>query len=332
MGLVAHHIFNGHYEVYVGLCLCTGLALLVERQRRDRSQGDLEVTFSLAVPLFATALVITLPFLSANRAEMRAERNFFGALRVVEGRENGLPAYRQLDHGSTKHGVQLLAPSRKCEAVAYYSSDSGVGRLMAVLKAKNPLLRVGVIGLGTGTMAAYARPADEYVFYEINPLIERIAREDFSFLNECAQHVQVRIGDARIQMEAEVPNAYDVLVLDAFSGDSIPTHLLTREAFAVYARHLAADGVMLVNISNRYLDLRPVVRAGASTAGFDVAFLGSHRGAEHQVFDAVWVLLARDPAIFAEASIRDASARTPQPKAEVLWTDDFSNLFRVMEK
>ncbi|MCW5964939.1 MAG: fused MFS/spermidine synthase [Bryobacterales bacterium] len=332
VGLVAHRIFHGHYEIYVGLGLCTALVLLVEWPRRDRRQGDFEVTFSLAAPLFATALVITLPFLSANRSQMRAERNFFGALRVVEGSEHGLPAWRQLDHGTTKHGVQLLAPSRKCQAVAYYSNDSGVGRLMAVLQERHPALRVGVIGLGIGTLAAYARPADEFVFYEINPLIERIAREDFSFLSECAQHVQVRLGDARVQMESEAPNAYSVLFVDAFSGDSIPTHLLTREAFAVYTRHLAANGVMLVNISNRYLDLRPVVRASAASAGFDVVFLGSQRGADDQVFDAVWALLARDPAIISDVSIRVAAGRTPQPKEEVLWTDDFSNLFRVMEK
>ncbi len=332
VGLLAHHLFNGHYEIYVGLALCAGIALLVEWSRRDRRDGEFEVTFPIAVTLFSTALVITLPFLSANRSELRAERNFFGALRVVEGREHGLPVWRQLDHGTTKHGVQLLAPARKCQAVAYYSPDSGVGRSITALQNRQPSLRIGVIGLGVGTLAAFARPTDHMIFYEINPLIEQIAREDFSFLTECAQGVEVRLGDARIQLEKEAPNTYDILIVDAFSGDSIPTHLLTREAFAVYRKHLAPAGVILVNISNRYLDLRPVVRAGSATVGLDAVFLGSPRGTDDQVFDAVWALLEHDGTLSRNAEIRSASARTPQPAQEVLWTDDFSNLFRVMQK
>ncbi len=332
VGLAAHHLFRGYYEVYFGLAGCAALAFFVEWKRRSRRDGDFEVTFPVAVTLFSVALVVTLPFLAANREASRIERNFFGALRMVEGREHGLPAWRQLDHGSTKHGLQLLSHTRRCEAVAYYSDDSGVGRILQVLQRAHSSLRIGVIGLGVGTLGAYARPDDDLVFYEINPLIEQIAREDFTYLSECAPQAEVRLGDARIRMEGEAPNAYDILFVDAFSGDSIPTHLLTREAFAVYARHLKPDGVILVNISNRYLDLRPVVRAGGGSAGFQTVFLGSNRGKDPHVFDAVWALLERGSTYQKAVEIRNATARTHQSDGAVLWTDDFSNLFRVMQK
>lgn len=332
VGLIAHHIFHGHYEIYAGLAGVPLLVFLLEWRRGRMLRGkDMELSFPMLVPLCAAALVASLPFVSAAREELRAARNFFGALRVIEGREHGLPAWRQLDHGSTKHGLQLLAPSKRCLPVAYYSPDSGIGRVMNVLGEQRPSLRVGVIGLGVGTLAAYARPADQFVFYEINPLVEQVAREDFSFLSECAEGVEVRIGDARIALEREAPNGFDVLVVDAFSGDSIPTHLLTHEAFRIYDRHLARDGIIIVNVSNRYLDLRPVVRAGAAATGRAAAFLGSQPDNDDHVFEALWALVSRDARLFDHPAIRNLSALTPQPRREVPWTDDFSNLFRVIQ-
>jgi predicted O-methyltransferase YrrM len=332
VGLAAHHLFRGYYEVYVGLAGCAAIAVFLEWKHRSRRDGDFEVTFPIAACVFSLSLVLSLPFLGAQRDGLRVERNFFGALRVVEGREHGLPAWRQLDHGSTKHGLQLLSHQRRCEAVAYYSADSAVGRVMQVLHRMQPSVRIGVIGLGVGTVAAYARPPDALVFYEINPLMERIAREDFTYLSECAPQAAVRIGDARILLEQEAPNGFDILLVDAFSGDSIPTHLLTGEAFAVYRQHLSPDGVILVNISNRYLDLRSVVRAGGERAGLQSTFVGSSEAKDPHVFAAVWALLEKSPGLSQALEVRTASARTPQPAAGLLWTDDFSNLLRVLQK
>jgi hypothetical protein len=366
VGLLAHHLFNGYHEIYVGLAGCGLLVFLAEYDRSNAVRAasenanepaasgaaaqpnraapagrhvpnteDFQVTFALAVPLCAAALAAAMPFAAAGKQSLRADRNFFGALRVVEVREHGVPVYRQLDHGSTKHGLQFLAPEKRCLATTYFSTDSGAGRLLESLGKQQQPLRVGIIGLGIGTLAAYAEPGDRYVFYEINPLMERIAREDFGFLSECAEPVaegvEVRLGDARIQLEQEADNQYDVFLIDAFSGDSIPTHLLTREAFELYATHLSGDGVMAINISNRYLDLRPVIRAAATAAGFETRFVGTERDAEAGGFDAVWGILSRDAAIFNQPLLREGIARTQQSEGEVLWTDDFSNLFRVLQ-
>lgn len=333
VGLVAHHLFDGHYEIYVGLAGCALLVFHTEWDRsREANGGNYTVGFSSATPLCAAALAAALPFLAASRSELRSERNFFGSLRVVEGREHGLPAWRQLDHGSTKHGLQFLRPDKRCIATTYFSADSGAGRLLTLLAQRKPALRVGIIGLGVGTLAAFSRESDRYVFYEINPLIERIAREDFGFLSECSQNVEVRLGDARVTMESEPLNHYHALLIDAFSGDSIPTHLLTREAFHVYASHLAPGGVMAINISNRYLDLRPVVKAAAASAGFSSVFVATDSNDDHGAFEALWGILSRDPALFSEAQFRNLAARTAQPGNEVLWTDDFSNLVRVLQR
>ena len=172
-----------------------------------------------------------------------------------------------LVHGRITHGRQFIDPGKRRWATSYYGPHSGVGRAIACLQKSGPI-RVGAIGLGVGTVAAYARPGDLFRFYEINPEVLRLATQRFTYLADCRGTCEVVLGDARLSLEAEEPpQPFDLLVLDAFSGDAIPTHLLTREAFDVYRRHLAPDGAIAVHISNNYLNLAPVVRRLAEHCG-----------------------------------------------------------------
>ena len=191
-------------------------------------------------------------------------RNFYGGLRVRDNGENGsLDAMRTLTHGTINHGEEYLNLARRDLPTTYYGPNTGVG--MAIReKQKTGAIRIGVIGLGTGTIAAYGRLGDYIRYYEINPLVLRVARKEFFFLKDCKAKLDVAMGDARLSLEREPPQNFDVLAVDAFSSDSIPVHLLTKEAMELYFRHLRPDGILAVHISNRYLDLQPVL-AGRSS-------------------------------------------------------------------
>lgn len=336
VGIIAPNVFSSYWELSIGLALCGLLVFFVafegtKRKTLSRIPAELQTV----PPLFATVLVIGIPLAALQYSHAETARNFFGALRVVTKSE-GDPrdAYRQLAHGTTSHGVQFLADERACESASYFGPESGVRRLLkAVRETGHPAgLRIGVTGLGVGVLAAANQPGDRLIYYEIDPLVEYFARTRFSFLSKCASDVGVRLGDARIVLEAEQPNQYDVFILDAFSGDSVPMHLLTAEAFVLYSKHLAADGVMAVNISNRYLDLMPVVKTAGERVGFKVRFIRSGGDPEKGYFAALWGVLVRDERLLAHQSLKDAVASTPQPTASLLWTDDFSNLFSALRK
>ena len=192
-----------------------------------------------------------------------AARNFYGVLKVVHSHshfgnlDEGLD---ELRNGRIVHGREYTNPQHRKLPTAYYGPDSGIGRLLLATAGGRPR-RVGIIGLGVGTLAAYAQPGDSFRFYEINPMVEQMARQYFHYLGDCAGRVNVVLGDARLNLDREKPQNFDVLVLDAFSGDAIPMHLLTVEAFAIYLRHLAPEGVIAVHISNQHFSLGPVVDA-----------------------------------------------------------------------
>jgi hypothetical protein len=332
VGLLAHHLFTGYNEIFVGIAGCAALVFYTEWQKvMALVPGAVQLRVSTAFPLFGLVLALSVPIGGALRTEIRSDRNFFGALRVHREIEQDEVAENiALSHGSTKHGMQFQPGAQRCIPTSYFSEDSGAGRVLRTLSVQSSSLKVGLVGLGVGTLAAYARPADKYVFYEINPLVEDIARHNFTFLSECSSGAEVRLGDARVLLEAESPNGYDILLMDAFSGDSIPVHLLTREAFQIYASHLKDDGVIAVNISNRYLDLRPVVRASGEAIGFDTRFVIAWSNPKMGSFESQWAILSRDGAIYDAPLLREAIAQTQQSNRTIVWTDDFSNLFSVL--
>ncbi|MDP8980105.1 MAG: fused MFS/spermidine synthase [Acidobacteriota bacterium] len=262
---------------------------------------------------------------------IRSDRNFYGVLRVRDQPdtefETGL---RALIHGTIYHGSQLSDPQYRRIATTYYSAASGIGRALAALQARGPV-RVAVIGLGAGVLASYGRTGDMFRFYEINPLDVTIANTQFTFLKDSPAQPVIALGDARLTLERESPQRFDVLAVDAFSSDSIPVHLLTREAFALYFRHLAPGGVLAVHVSNRYLNLIPVVAGNAAAFG-KTAILAYDDGEEQDYFDSSdWMLVTADPKVFEQPEFRSVDTRPvpPSPKFRT-WTDDYSNLFQIL--
>ena len=266
-------------------------------------------------------------------------RNFFGVIRVHD--EPG-GAVRVMSHGRIVHGQQFLDEANRRRPTAYYGRASGVGIALErsrALRERAGLpagLKVGVVGLGAGSMAALAEPGDHMRFYEINPEVERLAREHFTFLDDCAGTAEVILGDARIVLEREAelsgPHRFDVLAVDAFNGDAIPMHLLTREAFEIYWRQLRADGLLVLHISNRYVDLEPVVRGLAQDAGHEVVHLVTHRNRPATRENASdWMVVTSNRRFIQDHAVRVAASPpiddAPEP---IVWTDDFASLWSVL--
>ncbi len=256
-------------------------------------------------------------------------RSYFGVYTVRDG-----PGYRELDHGSTVHGIQLRGSiARERTPTTYYAPYSGVGRAMrAAPMLYGPAARIGVVGLGTGTLACYAQAGQSWRFYEIDPVIVRIARDtgQFSYLRLCQPHPVIRVGDARLRLSAEASASLDLLALDAFSSDAVPAHLLTREAFATYARVLSRRGLMLVHISNRFVDLEPLVAAAARDGGWVAAklhYVPTELDRRDEATASVWLALSRDPAVLKTLE-KQGGDWTPAvaPPGLVAWTDDYSSI------
>jgi SAM-dependent methyltransferase len=189
---------------------------------------------------------------------------------------------------------------------------------------------VGVIGLGAGTIAAYGRPGDYYRFYDINPRVVEIARREFSYLVDCPAKVDIVLGDARLSLEREPDQNFDVLAVDAFSSDSIPIHLLTVEAFRLFFHHIRPDGILAVHVSNRHLKLEPVVERLATALGKQNILVDTDDG-EDLVYGASWVLVASQPDVLRQPALATAG-RAVQPKRGLrMWTDDYSNLIQILK-
>jgi spermidine synthase len=260
-------------------------------------------------------------------------RSYFGIYTV-----RGNMDQRQLAHGTTVHGTQLLgSPTRERMPTTYYVAGSGVGQAMLALPALyGPTARVGVVGLGAGTLACYAQAGQDWRFYEIDPAIVRIARDtgQFSFLSRCLPNPKIVLGDARLNLAVAPSASLDLLALDAFSSDSVPMHLMTREAFANYGRVLQPHGLLLVHISNRFLDLEPVVAAAAQGGGWHAIKLFYRPGAHDTPAStmSLWIAMAHDPAPIAALQARDASWQPLRPRPGFTpWTDDYSTILPLLK-
>lgn len=294
----------------------------------------------------AATVIVSLVFLARaeSASSKRTARNFYGVLResdevapnvvVLKGDEQPSSGndmrFRRLMNGTITHGLQFLAPARRGQPTSYYGPNSGVGLAFAALAPRQPL-RAGVIGLGAGTIAAYGRAGDEFTFYEINPLVAQIAQQDFSFLRDSKARISLELGDARLTLERQPPQEFDLLAVDAFSSDSIPVHLLTVEAFQLYFRHLRRDGILAVHISNRYLHLEPVVAAAAKKLNKDALLINSPDDRANEIYLARWALLA-SRGTFAPLSNIEKVGRPLTANARVkLWTDSYSSLFAILK-
>lgn len=255
-------------------------------------------------------------------------RNLYGTLRL---QEEGLGTAQvvSLVHGPINHGSQITNEGLEHVPTTYYAMGTGVQ--LAIEATRRPGQRVGVIGLGVGTLAAYADTGDVYRFYELNPAVVEVARSRFSVLSNSEARVEVVVGDARLSMEREGPQSYDVLVVDAFSGDSVPAHLLTREALGVYLRHLRPGGVLAFHVSNKVFDLEPVVAGVARDSGVAGVMVESAKEPALYRLSCKWVLLSRDPAVLNAPPI-GKYARPLRVRADLpTWTDDYTSLWPLLE-
>ena len=258
-------------------------------------------------------------------------RNFYGTLRV---RESHLPPQsdtdRQLLNGTIEHGAEWFAPQFQGQPLTYYAPDSGLGLAMRLCCGQAPK-RVGVIGLGTGTVAAYGNAGDVIRFYEINPLVERLARQWFTFLHDSAAQTDVVLGDARLSLAAEAPQQFNVIVIDAFSGDAIPVHLLTREALALYRRHLQPGGLIVFHVSNQYIDLEPVIAEIAADAGLHAESVHSHGDEKNGLYFSDWIVVTANQAFLGQPEVFNNGFPTHRRTDLRLWTDNYSSVFPLLK-
>ncbi|HAM49316.1 MAG TPA: hypothetical protein DCP92_00940 [Nitrospiraceae bacterium] len=322
VGLVAPSVLPGFFELTFALIACAVILLFIVPWR----QWKITAVASLVV---AIAIVVAgYSYLSAYRGSARVmERNFYGGLRVLEYNAGTENEARVLVHGTVNHGMQFTAPKRRREHITYYGQESGVGLAMKALRSSP--LRVGVIGLGAGSLAAYAGPGDVFRFYEINPLVEELARTEFSYLRDAPGKVDVVMGDGRLSLEREPDQDYDLLVIDAFSGDSIPVHLLTQEAMELYFRHLKPTGILALHIANQHLELALVVEQLSRSLGKHAVLIENAEDAGRYINSTRWVLIASRP--FSSPDILDAAKDLPSRPDLRIWTDNYSNLFQVLK-
>lgn len=334
VALLAPHLFAEGDELPLGLAFLGALVLTTLRRdpesRFYRARWRPDWLLAIAAVLVFTFLVVYR--MDAVRKSSRVlARNFYGHVRVAD-RVSGTFNVRGMYHGATNHGDQILSPALSKVPTAYFGYSSGVGMALSrLLTSDAPPRHVGVIGLGTGTLATYGRSGDRFRFYEINPLVIDLARSEFTYLAQCKAEVSVVLGDARLSLEREAPQRFDILVVDAFSGDAIPVHLLTVEAFELYQRHLAPGGILAVHCSNRFLDLPPVVALAARSRGLEARVVHSAAKPEMLVRGADWVLLAPDSGYFADPSMQDLAQPIVPPPSLRTWTDDYSNLLRIIK-
>jgi len=317
--------FNGYYELGAALVALALLAAL-----RFAAVNLVARIASLGVLLGVAAAAVYDGF--SDRQDVRAaSRSFYGVLRVKEYGEPGdVTHLRRLVHGTIMHGEQFTHETLRRKPTTYYEPTSGVG--VAIASRQGRPLRVGVVGLGTGTIAAYGRAGDLYRFYEIDPDVVRVARSDFTYLSDSAAKIEIALGDARLTLEREAPQRFDVLAVDAFSSDAIPVHLITREALAVYLRHTGEDGIVAFHVSNRFLDLVPVVARVARENGVHAVLVQDDPDEDEDRRSRTdWVLVSRDPKALQREAIMKANAEAPQDRPEWrTWTDDYSNLVQIL--
>ena len=271
-----------------------------------------------------------------SRDVLEASRNFYGVLQVSEqDRANPGRAWRRLAHGSTAHGVQFVEPALRRTPGSYYGPGSGIEACIAALRSRKPDgLKIGIVGMGAGSLAAYATAGDALTFYEIDPDVVRLARKWFTYWDDAEARgakLAVELGDARLVLEREAPERYDLLVVDAFSGDAIPVHLLTAECFALYRERLAEGGLVAVHVSNLFLHLAPVARAQSERLGLGAVNLSSPPDPARIRFANDWVAVSGDRSLLAEIGKGDLAAEWPAVATGRPWTDDHSSLLPLLK-
>jgi len=326
IGIVAPLVLSAYYELSLVLYALAFLGtwlLWREAHWAWSAVGILVCAITLSAALYGMT--------EFRKGAVAMSRNFYGTLRVKDANSSNQEGRkRSLVHGAILHGDQYLDAARRATATTYYKTTSGIG--LALLQKEKELARprrVGIVGLGAGTIAVYGRKDDVFRFYEINPAVVAIAQRDFTYLKDSAASIEIAMGDARLNLERETPQRFDVLAIDAFSSDSIPVHLITVEALAVYERHMQPDGIIAFHVSNRFLQLQPVVAKLAVERGLSVAWIEEVRDDGATASD--WVLVSKDRNALLQPDIVAATQPIPPKPQWRMWTDDFNNLVQVLK-
>jgi hypothetical protein len=323
IGIASPLLFSSNYDVAISF-FATALAALLVVWPENWSQRALWAA-GAAMLLY----VLVLLHAAYRRDTLFATRNFYASLRVKQTYDPNQHWVRTLSNGTIQHGTQIFTPALMKTPTTYYAEDSGIGLAMRYCcseRARN----VGIVGLGAGTIAAYGRPGDRMRFYEINPAVQPIAQHLFTYLRDSAAQISFAEGDARASLAREAPQHFDVLVIDAFSGDAIPLHLLTGEALAIYKRHLAPGGILAFHISNQHVDLEPAIYLLAQAAGMQARTVHSRADDERGEFSATWVLLTNNGAFLTLPAVAERTRTTEQRAGLHLWTDDYSTLLALL--
>ena len=323
IGIASPMIFRFNYDVAISFLITAllGLAALWHTGWGQRALWGI----SSAVMLTLVILI----HIAAQRSTPVAVRNFYGSLRVRQTVGYPGATIRTLNNGTIQHGTQIFTDELRKTPTTYYAEDSGVGLAVRSCCDDRPR-NIGVIGLGAGTMAAYGKPGDRMTFYEINPAVIPIAKNLFTYIRDSGAQISIVEGDARTSLARESPRKFDVLVVDAFSGDAIPLHLLTTQALELYRKHLAPGGVLAFHISNQHVDLEPEVALLAKAVGMRAMRVSSPENIDRGEFSATWMLVSDSEDFFSTPAIFNA-ARQPveNPKVRV-WTDDYSSLLPIL--
>jgi hypothetical protein len=335
VAILAPLLFRSYAELSWGFWLLAALVLGVHLREHTAvrwltREWPLWPALLAGVVALGTVLLIQSQRSARNAVSMR--RNFYGVLRVIEGAV-GTPfhAYK-LNHGDITHGLELASPALARLATTYYNEPSGVGVALNNFP-RSTNRRVGLVGLGVGTLAAYGRAGDTFRFYEINPEVRHLAETEFNFLKLSDARIEVVLGDARLSLEREPAQQFDLLVLDAFSSDAIPVHLLTKEAFTTYFRHLKADGAIVVHISNHHLNLLPVLVGVAKEFRLMMMCIAWDDKPRPWWFSSsAWVILSRNqPFMISQPLMSRATVMATREQDALLWTDDYASLFRIIK-
>lgn len=331
--VLAPLLFNSYMELHFGLLACCAVALLtdqkfIRKKSRRARMAWLGVLVAVGIAFFLAENHINL----VSGRPVISHRNFFGVLRVFEtdADDPSQDAY-VFQYGNIIHGMQFRLPQRKSIPTTYYGRNSGVALALKALQEQKEHLRIGVVGLGVGTLAAYAREEDYLRFYEINDAVYQLAQERFTYLEDCPAPIDVVIGDARLSLEQETTQQFDILALDAFSNDAIPVHLMTQEAFQVYRSHLKPGGILAFHVSNQHLNLESVVIQTARALNMEYVWTKSVKNESEHTFESDWILLTDNKKILKNKWIQPAIYSREEILEIRPWTDDFANLFQILK-
>jgi hypothetical protein len=331
MAVLAPLVFKGYFELYAALVVA-GMAAWLLPLPAWASSRRLVLRAAVGAVVLCTGALSVQGVKTYVEAVRFMDRDFYGVVRTRDSDVGGEP-FRNLIHGAIAHGGQLLREDLRMAPSSYFGPTSGYGRVFASLPP-GPR-KVGVIGLGAGALAAYAKPGDDWVFYEISPAVVQAALQEFTFLPKFPGRHEVVVGDGRLALEREAPRQYDLLAMDAFAGDSIPTHLITREAMAAYLKHLKPDGVLVFQATNRFVNLMPVLHNLAQAFGMQAVLISDSpptaTGADYWLSSTDQVIVTRNAALLQSPAIREVALPLQADPGLPVFTDDYVNLVRILK-